>query len=60
MVQLSPDVVVTERQETSKRLVRMCVGDTLDELMDSADGIRPHVLRGVVEHEAQNHVVQRF
>ena len=52
MVQLGSDVVVTERQETSERLVGMCIGDTLDELMDSADGIRPHVLRGVVEHEA--------
>ena len=57
MVQLSSDVVVTERQETSERLVGMRIGNTLDELMDSADGIRPHVLRGVVEHEAQNHVV---
>ena len=52
MVQLSPDVVVTERQETSERLVGMCIGDTLDELMDSADGVRPHVLCGIVEHEA--------
>lgn len=60
MLQLGPDGTVAERQESVKRLRWVGVGHTFDELMDGADGVRPDVLGGIIEHQAQNHVVQRL
>ena len=60
MLKLVPDASVAERQEAREGLGRVRVGDTLHELVDSSNGVRADILRCVVEHETEHHVIQRL
>ena len=60
MLQFCPDAPVADRQEAIEGLRGTRVRNALDELVDCAHSVGPHVLRGVVEHKVEHHVVQRL
>jgi len=49
-----------ERQKPGNGLLRVCVCNALDELMDGANGIRSDVVARIIEDEVQNQVEQGF
>ena len=59
MFQLVAYIRDTHRQELGQRLLRVGVGNTLDELMNGADGVRSDVAARIVVDHVQDHVVQR-
>ncbi len=58
MFEFRSDAAVAERQKTIQCLRRIGIGNTFDQLMDSANSIRSDILRRVVEDQSENHVVQ--
>ena len=60
MLKLVPNAPVAERQEAREGLGRVRVGNTLHELVDGSNSVRADILRCVVEHETEHHVIQRL
>jgi hypothetical protein len=49
-----------ERQKPGNGLLRFCIRNALDELMDSANSIGSYIVARVIEDEIQNQVEQGF
>ena len=60
MLQLVAYICNAHWQKLGQRLLRVGIGNTFDELMDSANSVGPNIATRVIVHHIQHHVIQRF
>ena len=53
-----PDVLLAKVEELRQCLLRVCVCDAFDKLVNSADGIQPHVVARIVKDHVKDHIVK--
>ena len=58
VLEFCPDVLLAEIEELGQCLLRVCVRDTFNKLVDSTDSVQPHVGACVVEDHVEDHIIE--